>query len=100
LSEDLWILTGDEEALGTSEQAEPGDLIVRRTGDGVQVGRLTDSGAPRIEWFGDVDAQLLPSTDEVETAEDRPTPLQRIQGSSELKEAIEGVETAHRNRGG
>jgi hypothetical protein len=51
--------------------------------------------AGRARWL-----HLLPSIGEVETAEDRSAPLQRIQGSSELKQAIEGVETAHRNRGG
>jgi hypothetical protein len=102
LSDDLWILTGDEDAVATSDQAAPGDLIVRRKpGTGtVEVGRLSEADAPRIEWFGDVDESLLPGTDELETAEDRPTPLQRFQGSTELKEAIDGVETAQRNRGG
>jgi hypothetical protein len=100
LSEDLWILDGDERALATSEQTAPGDLVVRRSGDTVEVGRLTEDASPRIEWFGEVDRGLLPGTDELANAEGRPTPLQRIQASSELRAAIEGVETAQRNRGG
>jgi hypothetical protein len=100
LSEDLWILDGDESTLATAEQTAPGDLIVRRSGDTVEVGRLTDDETPRIEWFGEVDGDLLPGTGELETSEQRPTPLQRIQTSSELRRAIEGVETAQRHRGG
>jgi hypothetical protein len=62
LSEDLWILDGDESTLATAEQTAPGDLIVRRSGDTVEVGRLTDDETPRIEWFGEVDGAPLPTT--------------------------------------
>ena len=100
MSQDLWILTGDEDAIAAAAQAAPGDLIVRRTDDGVEVGELVDTQAPRVEWWGMVDEHLLPTDGEIDTAEERRGPLERIQGSSELRDAIKGVETAHRNRGG
>lgn len=100
MNRDLWILVGDEENLAASEQASEGDLVVRRLAEGIEVGELVEPNTARIEWWGQIEEGLLPATDEIDAAEERRGPLQRIQGSSELRTAIKGVESAHRNRGG
>ncbi|WP_130648266.1 hypothetical protein [Egicoccus halophilus] len=100
MAQNLWMLDGDEHAVAVSDQTQPGDFVVRRAGDLVEVGEIDDGEEPRIAWFGEVDAAVLPAMDEVETAEDRPGPLQRIREDGDLRAAIEGIETAERTRGG
>lgn len=100
MARNLWLLEGDEHVLGVSEQAGPGDYVVRRNGDLLEVGEVSDGDEPAVAWFGEVDQGLLPSTDGVEVAEDRRGPLQRIPDDGDLRAAIEGIATAERNRGG
>ncbi len=94
----LWVLNGDEDALTTSDQAGVGDVVLRRSGDGAEVGELGDGG--RVTWWGEIDPALLPATDEVARAEQRSTPLQRIDESPELRTAVAGIRSAFRERGG
>ena len=99
MEQQLWVLAGDEEALGTSDQANVGDLIVRRTATGAEIGELVSVDTPHVEWWAEVDEALLPA-EELEDAAAKPTPLQRIDGSAELRRAIDGVQEAQRHRGG
>jgi hypothetical protein len=99
VEQQLWMLAGDEEALTTSDQASAGDLIVRRTASGTEIGELVGADTPHVKWWGEVDEALLPA-EELEDASAKPTPLQRIDGSAELHRAIDGVQAAQRHRGG
>ncbi|MFA9431609.1 hypothetical protein [Egicoccus sp. AB-alg2] len=96
----VWLLDGDEHTIAVSDQAGPGDFVVRRTGELVEVGEIADGEEPRVAWFGEVEPALLPEMDDVMLAEDRIGPLQRIPEDGDLRAAIEGIETAERNRGG
>lgn len=51
----VWLLSGDEEALAVSDQTESGDLVVHRGDDGVRLGELTDADEPTVTWFGPID---------------------------------------------
>lgn len=99
MEQQLWVLTGDEEALATSDQASAGDLIVRRNASGAEVGELVGGDTPHVTWWGEVDEALLP-TEELEDAATKPTPLQRVDASADLRRAIDGVQEAQRHRGG
>lgn len=96
----LWLLEGDEHVIAISRQVEPGDFLLRRTGELLEVGEISDGDEPRVAWFGEIDPALLPAMDEVQVAEDRRGPLQRIPDGGDLRAAIEGIESAERTRGG
>ena len=100
MAHNLWLLEGDEHVIASSEQAASGDFIVRRNGDVLEVGEVDNGDEPQVAWFGEVDHELLPATDAVETAAGRRGPLQRIPDDGDLRAAIEGIESAERTRGG
>lgn len=96
----LWLLDGDEHVVALAEQTRAGDFVVRRHDEVIEVGSITDGDEPRIAWFGEVDAAVMPAVESVDLAEDRIGPLQRIPDGDDLRAAIEGIEVAERNRGG
>jgi hypothetical protein len=100
MASNLWLLEGDEHVLGIAEHAGPGDYVVRRHGDLLEVGEVSDGDEPSVAWFGEVEQALLPTTEGVDLADDRRGPLQRIPDDGDLRAAIEGIATAERNRGG
>ena len=100
VEQQLWVLDGDEESLATSDQASAGDLIVRRTASGAEVGELVDTGTPHVRWWGEVDEALLPTEELDGAVAEEATPLRRIDGSTDLRRAIDGVQEAQRHRGG
>lgn len=95
---DVWLLTGDDEALAVSEQTSAGDLVVHRGDDGVRVGELSDTDDAAVTWWGPVDEELL-APDRLEREAASEGPLQRIR-DADLVTAIEGIATAQRQRGG
>lgn len=95
---DVWLLTGDDEALEVSDQTSAGDLVVHRGDDGVRIGELRDAEDPAVTWWGPVDEELL-APDRLEREARSEGPLQRIQ-DRDLVTAIEGIATAQRQRGG
>jgi hypothetical protein len=94
----VWVLSGDEDAVATSDQARAGDVVLRRTRDGADVGEVTGEGT--VTWWGEIDPGLLPAGDDLASADERPTPLQRVDGSPQLRTAIDGIRSAFRERGG
>lgn len=94
----VWLLSGDEEALAVSDQTESGDLVVHRGDDGVRLGELTDADEPTVTWFGPIDEELL-APDRLAREAASEGPLQRIQ-DADLVTAVEGIATAQRQRGG
>jgi hypothetical protein len=94
----VWLLTGDDEAVAVSEQTGPGDLVVHHGDDGVRIGELRDEDAPSITWWGPVDEELL-APDRLRREAASEGPLQRVQ-DADLVTAIEGIATAQRQRGG
>lgn len=80
------------------EDAAEGDYVLTPTepSGGLRVGRYSgvDDG---LEWIGEIDEQLLPAArGETWSAHDRPF---RPDNQDDLLRAVEGVDSAERNRG-
>lgn len=96
----VWLLdSSDESTLDLSAQVTEHDIVIRRHGDGFEVGRAQPGGDSQVAWYGEVERHLVPDTDLLEDRTDR-TPLQRLDDAPGLEAAVERLEEAERLRGG
>lgn len=77
-----------------SDAMEAGDLLVRREGDDVQVWRYDGREA---EWIAEVPVDSLPADARQDLD---PTEVRHPDDASGLPQALQGIVTAVRNRGG
>lgn len=95
---DVWLLTGDEQDLRQASQVTSGDVVLQDRDDVLGVGRVDRQGT--VDWFEEVDADLLPESDVIGQDRQRPGPTQRIEDAPALFAALARLEEAEELRGG
>lgn len=83
-----------DDAVGVTDVMEEGDHLIRRYGDQVRVWRVGPDGA---EHLGELPVDTLP---EAARTELDPDEVRTPDDASGLERALDGFETAVRNRGG
>lgn len=82
-----------DDAVGVTDVMAEGDHLVRRYGDRLAVWRVGPDGA---EWLGEVPLSALPDDATVDLSPDE---VQTPDDASGLAQALDGLETALRQRG-
>lgn len=96
--QDVWLLTGDEQDLRQATQVASGDMVLQDRGDVLGVGRVDQQRT--VDWFEEVDPDLLPDSDVLGQDRRRPGPTQRIEDAPALFAALARLEEAEELRGG
>ena len=94
----MWLLDDDDLVVQESEQVQPGDVILRRSGDEVlRVGVAALEDKDPVDWRTELDLTKVPERDLLAKLDNR-TPLQRLENAEPIERAVDGVLTAERNR--